>query len=267
LAALPGQRERLIRQAFQRAFLGPASLGLTAAALVLATQPVTWLPAGLVAGLELVWIFLQVRNPAYIRQVADERHRTHWRHSLARAEDLQRVLDPSTGAVLANLIGAQERLLALSSEAQGLVPSRSQAADLLAHCLQLVEKRLQLEGFINESRAADLQREADELLARAAATPDPVAKQLFEQALSQKRSEINNLDAIQNAIARIDGQLAAVDATFDNLVGNIVRLRTTAASAERLDEQYVLEELDHLTRGVAAVEASVTEMLALRGRA
>jgi hypothetical protein len=267
VAAAPGRRERLIRQAFQRAFLSPTSLGLAAAALVLATQPVTWAPAGLLAGLDLVWVFLQVRNPAYIRQVADERHRDQWRESLARAEELQRVLDPATGAVLANLIAAQERLLALSTEAQALVPSRSQAANLLAHCLQLVEKRLQLEGFLNESRAADLQREADELRARVDATEDPLAKQLFEQALGQKQAETQNLEAIQHAVARIDGQLAAVDATFDNLVGNIVRLRTTAATAEAPDEQYVLQELDHLTQGVAAVEASLTDMLAVRGRA
>ena len=55
-------------------------------------------------------------------------------------------------------------------------------------------------------------------------------------------------------------------ATFDNLVGKIVRLRTTAVSEDGQDEQYVLQELDHLTQGVAAVEASLTDMLALRGR-
>lgn len=255
---------RLWRQALQRAVLSPPSLALGAAAAVLATQPATWIPAGLLASVDLLVIFLQARNPNYIRQVADEMHREQWRETIARAEQLQRVVDPNTAAAMRNIIGAQERLLALSAGGEGLAPSRSQAADLMAHCVHLVEKRLRLESFLSESRPAELEREVARLRAQVDGTSDAIARQLFAKALEQKRAEIENLNSIHNAMSRIDGQLAAVDATFDNLVGKIIRLRTADVAAEGLDESYVLGELAQLSSGAAAVEASLTEMLTLR---
>jgi hypothetical protein len=255
---------RLLREVLQRAFFSPPSLGLTAATVVFLSQPETWLAALVAAGLNAFLLATHARSPRYVRRVAHDLERDHWRACLVRAEELQRVLDPATAGAMGNLVRAQERLLALSAQGEGLVPSHSQAADLMAHCLELAEKRLHLEAFVAESRAGDLEREVERLRGQASAAGDAMARRLFEQALDQKLAEQENLKALQNAIARIDGQLAAVDATFDNLVGKIVRLRTADTAREAHDVRFVLDELHQLTQGVAAVEASLTEMLVVR---
>jgi hypothetical protein len=262
---LPARREQLLRRVIQRAVLSPVSLGMTTAAAVLAADPATWIAAGTLAALNGALIFLQARSPAYVRRVADELYREQWREQIGRAENLQRMLDPGPAAVLGNIIRSQERLLTLSLEEETIAPGRAQSANLLAHCLQLAEKRVEMENFLAETRAADLEREALQLQGQVAAAHDPVARRLFEQALEQKNAEIENLRSIQHAISRIDGQLAAVDATYDNLVGKIVRLRITDAATDRVDEEHVMRELNSLAQGVAALEESLNETLAVRG--
>lgn len=263
--APPTRRERLLTQVVQRAVFSPPSLGLLTAALVFATHPSTWLPGAALAILNCGYLFLRVRSPEYIRRVSEELYRDRWREQIARAEELQRSLDRGTASLLGSLIGSQERLLALAEEGAGIVPSRNQAAELLAHCLQLAQKRVNLQHFLAETRATDLEREAQRLQRQAEGSPDPVARGLYQQAVEQKRAEIDNLKAIEQAIARIDGQLEAVDATFDNLVGKIMRLRSAESPEDTLEQQQVRAELEHLSHGVAALEATLNETVTVGG--
>jgi hypothetical protein len=258
------RRQRLARRVLERLLLSPVSLGLTTAALVLATDPATWLPAGALAAVNGVLIFLQARSPSYVRRVAEELHRHEWRDYVTRAEELQRMLDPAPGNLLASIVNSQERLLAFAAEGNGAAPSRAQCSELLRHCVKIAEKRLDLSTFLAEARPAELEREADYLRAHAAVTEDAVARRLFEQARDQKLAEIENMRDIQHAVSRIDGQLTAVDATYDNLLGKIMRLRLTQSAGEAVDEDQVLKELTGLTQGVAALEASLAETFVVR---
>jgi hypothetical protein len=261
----PFRRERLLGRVLQRAALSPVSLGLTSAAVVLAADATTWLAAAAVALANGALIFVQARSPEYVRRVAEDLHRQQWRAQLVRAEQLQRLLDREPATLLGNIIKAQERLMAVAADGEGLAPGQARSADLLAHCLQLAEKRVEMENFLAETRPVDLDREALQLQGQVAAARDPLARRLFEQALAQKQAGIDNLEAIQDAVARIDGQLAAVNATYDHLVGKIVRLRIANAASEGVDEEHVMDELNSLARGVATLEASLNETLALRG--
>jgi hypothetical protein len=135
----------------------------------------------------------------------------------------------------------------------------------MRHCLLLAEKRLHMESFLAESREEDLAREASELRAQVAACDDSVARLLFEQALQQKTAEIENRTAIRQAIARIDGQMAAVDATYDHLLGKLARLKITSGAGASADEEHVMAELNRLAQGIAALDASLGETLTLRG--
>jgi len=258
-------RDRLIRRVLQRAAFSPPSLGLTAAAVVFATDPHTWLPAAVVAGLNGALIFLRARSPAYVRRVAEEMRREQWRELSARADQLEQSLDRGPATLLGNIVRSQERLAALAAEGHGAAPGWAQTSDLMRHCLLLAEKRLNMERFLVESREEDLAREADALRAQVSACDDAVARRLFEQALQQKTAEIGNRRAIRQAIARIDGQLAAVDATYDHLLGKITRLRMTNVSGGSVDEEHVMAELDRLSQGIAALDASLGETLTLRG--
>jgi len=265
MLAQPGttSRDRLLRRVLRSAAFSPPSLGLTAAAVVFATDPHTWLAAAMAAGLNGFLIFLRARSPAYVRRVATEMQREQWRELAARADALERSLDKGPAAMLAHIVRSQERLLALAAENHGAAPGWAQTANLMNHCLLLAEKRLQMETFLAESRQEELEREADALRVQVAACDDPVACRLYGQALQQKVAEIENRKAIRQAIARIDGQMAAVEATYDNLLGKIARLKI--APGDTTDEEHVMAELDRLTQGIAALDASLGETLTLRG--
>src|SRR5438270_13082323 len=104
MLARPGttSRDRLIRRVLHRAAFSPPSLGLTAAALVLATDPHTWLPAVAVAGLNGALIFMRARSPAYVRRVVEEMERDQWRELSARADHLEQSLEKGTAGLLAS---------------------------------------------------------------------------------------------------------------------------------------------------------------------
>src|SRR5207244_1607720 len=114
--------DRLIRRVLHRAAFSPPSLGLTAAAVVFATDPHTWLPAAAIAGLNGFVIFLRARSPHYVRRVAEEMQREQWRELIARADTLERSLEKAPATLLGNIVRSQERLLALAAEGHGAAP-------------------------------------------------------------------------------------------------------------------------------------------------
>jgi hypothetical protein len=97
------------------------------------------------------------------------------------------------------------------------------------------------------------------------ATPDPLTRELYEQALQQKREELENYVRIQESVRRIDGQLAVVHCTFDNMLSRVVRLQSADTLEREERDDPVFEELNELNLRVAALEASVNETLTLRG--
>ena len=59
-------------------------------------------------------------------------------------------------------------------------------------------------------------------------------------------------------------QLAAIECTFDNMVGKLVRLRSADAAPTDASDPVICEP-QQLSSGVTALETSLTEILALRG--
>jgi hypothetical protein len=114
----------------------------------------------------------------------------------------------------------------------------------------------------------EIQRQAMHLQAKLEQAGDPVTRQLFEQALDQKRQELENYVRLEESITRIDGQLAVVQCTFDNILSRVVRMQSSAdaLSADATSDP-VFEELNQLNTKVAALESSLNETLTLRGAA
>src|SRR3712207_4009617 len=84
---------------------------------------------------------------------------------------------------------------------------------------------------------------------------------------SQKRQELENYVRLEDAVSRIDGQLAAVQCTVDNLLSKIVCVQSVPVVSYDAGTDPVLSELNHLANGVAALEASLNESLNLQSAA
>ncbi len=261
-------RDNLFRQVVVGAVTSPVSLFLGSAGLLLSINPVTW-PAGLAfLAAEAGWLWTRIRDPRAAQACSEERRRRQWSALMDRLEDLTTSLDPDTASALASIVESQERLTALAGgDGQGRAPALHSQAEqmlLLQHCVSLAEKRYRLYEFLRAFRPQDVQRQVAQLQHRIETTPDPVTRELYQQAVDQKRQELENYVRLEDAVGRIDGQLAAVQCTFDNMMSRLVAVQTAQAVAPESGIDPVSTELSHLTARVAHLEASLEETLAVR---
>jgi hypothetical protein len=162
----------------------------------------------------------------------------------------------------------QERLLQENGGMGALLTGRfgasmGQVADLMDRCVHLAEKRHQLRSYLEATRAPELQRQASQLEAKLDASTDPVARRLYAQAIEQKRGELENYCAIQQAVQRIDGQLENIECSFGNLLGKLIRLKSVDATHAAVAQNQMSRELTELSTSLETLESSVNEMLAL----
>jgi hypothetical protein len=263
------QRGQLAKEVVTRALTCPISLGLLATSVLLLLTPALW-PLALSGFLaELAFVPMLIRSGRFVRAVQEEaRQLEGWRHA-ARFAQIQATTDRSTSELLGRIQRLHERLLREWDAAAGsaAVPgalsfSREQVSGLMDQCLRLAEKRRPLLTYLQETKPLALQAQAVQLQEKWERCHDDVARQLYERALRQKRSELENYSAIQAAVARLDGQLEAIECSFGSLLGRVVRLKSADATHAGVARDQLCRDLEELTAGVAALEESVNEALA-----
>ena len=257
-------RDQLFREVVTRAVTSPVSLFLTTTGLLLVSSPAAW-PLGVAAlAAESAWVWYRVRDPRHARQSSEAMLRARWHELVRRLEQISGVLDHDTAAALAGIVDAQERLLALySTETPTMPHTRMELTSLLQHCLSLAEKRHQLQSYVLSFRRGDIDRQTEHLQLRVAESRDPALRGLFEQALAQKREELDNYLRLGEAVGHIDAQLAVVRCTFDNVLSKVVRMQSADAVHTEPAADPVFQELNQLTSRVASLEASLNETLSL----
>jgi hypothetical protein len=261
-------RDQRLKQVVARAVTSPVSLFLGTTGLLLAISPYTW-PLGLGAlALDGAWVWTRVRDPRFVQASDEALLQCRWRDLIGRLEEVTPALDAETAATVSAIVDSQERLLGMYEVRLAALPAtRSELTSLLEHCLSLIRKRRQFQHYLASFRANDVQRQARQLQLRVEKTADLVTRQLYEQALDQKRQELENYVRLEEAVSRIDGQLAAVRCTFDNLLSKMIRMEATNAVVAEAAADPVFAELDRLAKSAAALEASLHETLTLRGAA
>jgi hypothetical protein len=267
-----GQGERVdggqVREVVGRAVTCPLSLGLLAASSLLLLTPPLWsfALAGFLGDALLVAALL--RSESFARSIREDARRWERRCRSARVTEVQSGVDLETRELLGRIEQLHERLLgeldAAAARGAGdrMGFSRGQVSGLLDQCLRLARKRHALVVYLQETQPLALQTQAVRLEEQWERCRDDVARQLYEQALRQKRGELENYSAIQAAVARIDGQLAAVECSFGNLLGRVVRLKSADATHAGVARDQLCRDLEELTAGIRALEESVNETLA-----
>lgn len=259
-------RDRLFGRVVRRAVTSPLSLFLATTGLLLVGSPETWTFGMGALVLNAGWVWSRLRDPQYARASGDDMLRARWRELINRLEHLSTVLDHETASALSSIVEAQERLLGMYGSERLVLPhTRLELTSLLQHCLSLAEKRHQLQSYLATFHSHEVQRQAVQLQAKLDQTRDAATRQLFEQALNQKRQELENYIRLEEAVHRIDGQLSVVQCTFDNMLSQVARLQTVDAEHEASPADPVYEEINQLTARVAELEDSLNETLSLRG--
>lgn len=265
-------REQILRRVIQRALVTPISLALLTGAFVCAWMPATW-PVALIALLAEGGVLqLLIRDAHFVRAIRDDEQRAVQDRQSEQIARLRQQVDWETAEMLGRIHSLQEQLLQESGGEDGAARasfeiSRGQIASLVDRCVHLGEKRHRLRGYLAAARPADLQRQASHIEAKLENTSDPIARQLYAEALEQKRGELENYCAIEQAVQRIDGQLNSIECGFGNLLGKLIRLKSVSGSQAMAAQTQVTRELNELSTTLTALESSVNEMLALDRRA
>ncbi len=264
-------REQLLRRVVKRALVTPVSLALLTGSAVCAFVPAVWPATALGLLAELGVLQLLIRDANFVRAVREEEQRAARGHQSERIAQMRRTVDGETAEMLRRIQTLQEQLLQEHDGEEPLLNDRlstnlSPVTGLVDRCLLLAEKRHELRGYLERRRPSELQRQASQLEAKLESAMDPVTRQLYVQALEQKRGELENYCAIQQAVQRIDGQLDNVECSFGNLLGKLIRLRTAGEPHGAGAQSQVSRELTELSANLSALESSVNEMLTLETR-
>lgn len=262
-------RGQLAREVVTRAATDPLSLALLSASLLLLLTPPLWPLVLLGLTCEAALLCHRLRNPGFAHSVQEEARQLECRRRAARLAKVKNGLDRDTAELLTRIQSLHERIRKEWDEVAATAPagerlgfSREQVSGLMDRCLRLVEKRRPLVQYLRETPPLALQAHAVQLQEKWERCHDDVARQLYEQALRQKRSELENYSAIQAAVARIDGQLEAIECSLGSLLGRIVRLKSADATHAGVARDQLCRDLQELMAGVAALEESVNETLA-----
>jgi hypothetical protein len=265
-------REHLLGRVVKRALVTPVSLALLTGSAVCALVPATWPVTAIGILTEAVVLQFLVRDAAFVRAVRDDEQRDDWRRRAERVSQVRRTVDWETSEMLGRIQSLQERLLQENGGDAARLDTRfgaslAQIGQLTDRCLQLAEKRHQLRAYLEASRPSDLQRQAAQLEAKLESASDPVARQLYAQALEQKRGELESYCSIQQAVERIDSQIENIECSFGNLLGRMIRIKSVDATHAALAQTQMSNELTELSANLEALESSVNEVLALERRA
>jgi hypothetical protein len=263
--------DQLLGRVIRRALVTPVSLALLTASSLCLFEPSTWSLTALGLLAEAIVLQLLVRDPNFVRAVRDDDQQIQQRQRGDRLAEVRRAVDAPTGEMLGRIQTLHERLLQMEATHEALLPGRlglrlGETSVLLDRCAHLAEKRYQLRLYLDGARLPDLQRQARQLEAKHETATDPVARQLYHDALEQKRGELESYGAIQQAVQRIDGQLESIECSFGNLVGRLIRLNATDDARAALAQQQLSRELTELNAHLDALDSSVNEMLAVERR-
>jgi hypothetical protein len=264
-------REQLLSRVVKRALVTPVSLALLTGSAVCAFVPEVWIVTLLGLITEAGVLQFLIRDANFVRAVREDEQRAEWTGRAEQIARVRRTVDWETGEMLGRIQSLQERLFEENGGAEALLSSHlgaslNQVAALVERCLHLAEKRHQLRLYLETTRPTDLQRQAGQLEAKLESTVDPVTRRLYSQALEQKRGELENYCAIQQAVLRIDGQLDNIECSFGNLLGKLIRLKSIEGAHAAGAQNQVTRELNELSANLTAVESSVNEMLSLETR-
>jgi hypothetical protein len=209
-----------------RASTNPLNLGIGAAAATLAIG----LGSAPLAALGVVaygaMVAFDAFNPAFWKKV--------YALPVAARERLpesKQIRDPGTRAAIAKLESARDELARTLKETSTDVTSQLAGAiaaldELESHAARLVARAEDIARHLAKIDVGAVRAEIAQLVARARNTPDPDARQNFNDAREARSLELQTLDELVAAKDRIDANLLHLVAVISGMPTKVVHLRT-----------------------------------------
>jgi hypothetical protein len=227
---------------WQRLF--PAA-GLLATAGITAAATGEWWVLGLGTLASLVLAILQRGGPQLppgLDAAHRDRARTLWSAKEQLAEELSKV--PESARMM-------------------LAVSAPQLERLGAQAMALVARHQELQSYLAQTGEGTLEAELARLEKLAAQSPDPTARERYREAAVVKEGQLADAAALKGHVARLDAELAALQAKLEGVRVQVLKLRSAQADSEVAESsQRVTADLSGLSREVGAISESFEELAA-----
>jgi hypothetical protein len=219
-----------------------------------ATVGIWLLPLGLVAYALAVW--LAGRDPQAARQAARPRPA---KLSSVTFRTIVEEIDRSQRAVEDAVAQAEGPL------ARVLGSVLAQTEELVGQVHMLASKGQLIEQYLAANSPAQLQSQIDNLDIQLSATSDAYTVQQLQDTRRALVDRQSNARALETYIGRIMAQLTNIDANLDNVLAEVIRLRTADAVSADSTSNQVAQRLSDLNADMTAFQSVLDTALTESG--
>ncbi len=232
-----------------KGLLLPSALMAVAGAVTAAATAEWWLaPVGLAAA-GLFWV-LRPRASSELPSGLDAAHRFRAQRLLETRDRLMGELDSAPAVVK-----------------ETLAVSAIRVRDLSQKFLRLVAKHQEIEGFLRSEADRQGVLEREQLRRQMESAVDAIARDRFRAALAAKDAQLKSRDELRRGLDRLDGELATIQASLDNVIVQLVRMKSAEARGSFESESGQVEKtLGALTSEIDTVAETLESVYSSESR-
>lgn len=219
----------------------PSALAAGCAALATAWATDEWwlLPIGAAAGAALCLVSSSA--PPLLPRGLDLQHRAQGQRLLAAQAAVLRELRLAPAGLRALLQGSERRV-----------------AELVALALCRLAQHQELGRHLEGSGEGEALREGERLRTRGRLEADPAARERFAQAAAAREATRGHRAELRRGLARLEGELAAVEVGLESVVAQLVKVRSAEARlAPGGASGQLAQALETLAAEIGAVAESI----------
>ena len=139
-------------------------------------------------------------------------------------------------------------------------PSIEHIEGVFSKATALIRRLQEIESYLQTADVEGLHGERSEIHVKIATSTNAQVASQYEEALKAVEERLANHEQLETLAAQIHAQLATIQASLDNTLAKIVRIRTTELSNERFESDNVSGELQNLRLEMDALLESLDEM-------
>ena len=139
-------------------------------------------------------------------------------------------------------------------------PSIEHIEGVFSKATALIRRLQEIESYLQTADVEGLHGERSEIHVKIATSTNTQVASQYEEALKAVEERLANHEQLETLAAQIHAQLATIQASLDNTLAKIVRIRTTELSNERFESDNVSGELQNLRLEMDALLESLDEM-------
>jgi hypothetical protein len=244
----------------RRALLNQYNYILLGGTFLFSVATMSWLPAIVGVGAEVLWLVLGADSSAFRRWVDRQESKEAKQKMLVEIGRMLGSLEPSYADRFQALHRTSEEVQALARENKGieftlLQEELTKLGHLLHSFLKMAAQHQRLSRYLNDNPLSDVERDIARCQRALKQEPDSRVQASLKQALSLAQKRLRQHEQIEGAWRALSVQMDTLEKSFDFLKSHILGIGT---------REELAAELDNLVTGVSTIselESSTNDLM------